>query len=201
MSVGRHISLLNVAYPGQTGWESRGAIMSNLIPLINIPVPPMLEQALGYEGQHRYVAFWWEPAGDELAWDDGQSGVVGANWHAWLIYEQHPRVAPHLESYQLGNSDEPARHWLLLDRQERMLYVGTTPDVTRFLAQHTPLAPAITPGEDAVSLEDALNMGIDKLLASMREIPPPSQAEIRKRMEEQARLEADLVVWLDHQIN
>jgi hypothetical protein len=175
--------------------------MSNLIPLINIPVPPMLEQALGYEDQHRYVAFWWEPAGDELAWNDGQCSIVGANWHAWLTYIQHPRVAHCLEPYELGNSDEPARHWLLLDRQERTLYVGTTPDVARFLAQHTPPTPAIPPGEDAVSLEDALNMGIDKLFASMRQIPPPDPDEIRKRMEEQARLEADLKTWLDHQIN
>jgi hypothetical protein len=82
-----------------------------------------------------------------------------------------------------------------------MLYVGTTPDVARFLAQHTPPALAITPGEDAVSLEDALNMGIEELLASMREIPPPSQAEIQKRMEEQARLEAELKAWLDTAVN
>jgi hypothetical protein len=198
ISVGRHI---NVAHPGQTGWESRRAIMSNLIPLINIPVPSMLEQALGYEGQHRYVAFWWEPAGDELAWDDGQSGVVGANWHAWLTYVQHPHITPYLEPYELGSSDEPAQHWLLLDRQERVLYVGTVNDAASFLAQHAPSAPAITPGEDVISMEDALNMAIEELLASMREIPPPDPDEIRKCMEKQARLEADLKAWLDHQIN
>jgi hypothetical protein len=50
-------------------------------------------------------------------------------------------------------------------------------------------------------MEDALNMGIDELFASMREISPPDPDEIRKRMEEQARLEADLKTWLDHQIN
>jgi hypothetical protein len=175
--------------------------MSNLIPLINIPVPPMLEQALGYEGQHRYVAFWWEPAGDELAWDDGQSGVVGANWHAWLTYVQHHGVAQYLSPYDLGNSDEPAQHWLLLDRQNRALYVGQREHVARFLAQHAPSAPAITPREDAISMEDTLNMGIEELLASMREIPPPDPDEFRKRMEKQARLEADFKAWLDHQIN
>jgi hypothetical protein len=112
-----------------------------------------------------------------------------------------PHIAPYLEPYELGSSDEPAQHWFLLDRQERVLYVGTTPDVVRFLAQHTQPAPAITPREDAISMEDALNMGIEELLASMREIPPPDPDEIRKRMEKQARLEADLKAWLDHQIN
>jgi hypothetical protein len=72
--------------------------MNNLISLINIPVPPMLEQVLGYAGESRYVASYWEPAGDEFAWNDGQCSTVGANWHAWLIYEQHPRVDPRLDT-------------------------------------------------------------------------------------------------------
>jgi hypothetical protein len=37
--------------------------MNNLISLINIPVPPMLEKALGYDRDSRYVAFYWELAG------------------------------------------------------------------------------------------------------------------------------------------
>jgi len=38
--------------------------MSNLEAL-RIPVPPMLEEALGYDGSARWVAFYWTPAGDE----------------------------------------------------------------------------------------------------------------------------------------
>ena len=36
-----------------------------------LPVPPMLEAALGYAGTAQYVAFYWTPGGDELIWDDG----------------------------------------------------------------------------------------------------------------------------------
>jgi len=36
-----------------------------------IPVPPQLEAACGYEGDARWVAWYGERAGDELAWTDG----------------------------------------------------------------------------------------------------------------------------------
>ena len=30
-----------------------------------VPVPSLLEQALGYDGKGRFVAFYWTPIGDE----------------------------------------------------------------------------------------------------------------------------------------
>src|SRR5512143_2300555 len=85
-----------------------------LMRLMGIPVPHMLEAALGYAGDSRYVAFWWEPAGDELGWDDGRSSTVGAaNWYAWLMFVQHPSVEPYLLPYELGSSDTEALHALV----------------------------------------------------------------------------------------
>jgi hypothetical protein len=135
--------------------------------LIGIPVPPMLEAALGYPGDSRFVAFWWEQAGDELAWDDGRESTVGANWYAWLIFVQHPSVEPYLAPYLLGNSDEEARHVLLLDRQDRVPHVGGRAEVARFLAEHAPPTPSVT---------------IEDLQTYMREVLPKiTEEEIARR--------------------
>ncbi len=81
-----------------------------------IPAPPQLGAAWGYEGDARWVAWYGERAGDELAWTDGWRSVCGAPWEAWLLYTRHPSVRPALAAYDLGSSDAAARHWLLLDR-------------------------------------------------------------------------------------
>lgn len=95
----------------------------DLTPL-DAPVPPMLEAAIGYDRLARWVGFYWQPAGDECCWDDGQHSLCGAHWPAYLAYTQHRAVWPHLALYDFGSSDEPARHTLLLDRTERRLYAA-----------------------------------------------------------------------------
>jgi hypothetical protein len=148
----------------------------------------MLEAALGYQGQSRWVAFWWEPAGDELAWDDGSSSTVGANWYAWLIFVQHPSVEPHLAPYELGSSDTQALHALLLDREARALYVGRRVEVSQVLADHAPPAPVITIEQFQAYMQEA-----------MAKMTLPSQQEITRRMKEEARLCEELQAWLDRQ--
>jgi hypothetical protein len=118
-----------------------------LIPL-PIPVPPSLAGALGYGGEAQYLAIWWEAAGweaagDEPMWSDGRTTTNGW-WQGFLAYVQHPRVEPYLEPYDLGSSEEPAAHYLLLDLVERQAYIGTAGQVTRFLRDYTP-RPDLTP--------------------------------------------------------
>ena len=60
---------------------------------LKVPVPPNLEEALGYDGKARYVAFYWEPAGDEAMFDDGRISTE-ADWRALLIYLRHPTTEP-----------------------------------------------------------------------------------------------------------
>src|SRR5262245_17653643 len=91
---------------------------------LSTPAPPQLEEALGYEGEARFVAFHWSPYGDEADFDDGVSSGTG-NWDGLLALVDHPAVARHLGEYRftLGSSDAEATNWLLLDRQERSLQV------------------------------------------------------------------------------
>ena len=76
---------------------------------LTIPVPQMLEEALGYAGASRWVAFHWTPWGDELRYEDGTVSADGS-WHAWLTFVRHRRIAPTLAPYHFGNSEEEARH-------------------------------------------------------------------------------------------
>lgn len=171
--------------------------MTTLTPL-PIPVPPMLEQALGYDHEHpsAWVGFYWEPAGDEARYADGQRAGDG-DWSAYLLYVRHARVAPHLAGYNLGSSDEPAAHYLLLDRRERRRYVAPARAAREHLrAQWSwDKRPAAewTPEDWArvqASVEEA-----------MRQAPRQSQAgivaEVRARMAAQRRLCEELAAWLN----
>jgi len=91
------------------------------IPLVGIYVPPDLDRCFGYIGDRRFVAFWWEIGGDELAYSDGRSWSVGINWWAWKTYLEHPRIAPFFLQADLGASDAEARQVLLMDRRHERL--------------------------------------------------------------------------------
>src|SRR5919199_6145890 len=80
-----------------------------------VPVPPMLEEAMGYTGEARFVSFYWTPGGDEADYDDGQRAGTG-NWQGYLGYVQHPLIYPRLAPYNLGSSDAEGRHALIVDR-------------------------------------------------------------------------------------
>lgn len=91
-----------------------------------MPVPPRLEEALGYHGSQRLVAFYWHQAHGALAWLDGRHHVLDGHWPAWLLFTSHPGVSGFLEPFFFGDPASPARDWLLLDRDDgrRRLYAG-----------------------------------------------------------------------------
>jgi hypothetical protein len=140
----------------------------------------MLEEALGYTGTARWVAFFWLPGGDELMYDDGLLSADG-QWHAWLLFTYHPRVAPSLAPYTLGTSEEEAQHWLLLDRDTRTCYVGKAPTVKQFLRQVTP--PVFT--AEAV---EALLAALDSPPLSPEEL----SARVAQALHRQHQLEQEL---------
>lgn len=90
---------------------------------INLPVPPMLEAALGYNGHMRYVAFYWDAEADTVRYDDGATDEE-ADFEAFDLMVLHEKTAPALAEYDLGSDGEIPRHFLLLDRRERALYAG-----------------------------------------------------------------------------
>lgn len=146
-----------------------------------LAVPDVLEAAFEYDGDKRWVAFYWEPAGDELAWTDGQRGVTGANWQAYLEFTQHHAVWPTLAPFNFGSSEEPACHWLVLDRQARRLYAAPLRSAHAFLAQQATPLPVGLPWEIA----------LDELLP-----PAPTPEEICRYRARQTKLMDELRQFL-----
>jgi hypothetical protein len=156
---------------------------------LDAPVPPMLEAAIGYAGAARLVAFHWQPAGDEACYDDGQTSLCGAHWPAYLAYTQHPAVWPHLALYDFGSSEEPARHWLLLDRATRQLYAAPWDVAGAALRlQARPAGEEQTPRELPTA---------DELLALLSQTPYRDPTQIAAQIAEAEQARQELVAWLD----
>ena len=89
-------------------------------------LPPGFLQAFGYREGRRFVALYWEPCGDE-AYDDGVSDACGMsdNW-LYLDFIHRPEVHRWLDEQglNLGNSDEPATHWLIADAMTGDLFTA-----------------------------------------------------------------------------
>jgi hypothetical protein len=81
----------------------------------------------GYEEGRRFVALYWEPCGDEAAYDDGMWSAIGwcDNW-MYLDFVRRPDVRARLDEngIHLGNSDEVARHWLVVDGSTGEVYAA-----------------------------------------------------------------------------
>ena len=121
-----------------------------------IPVAPMMEQALGYKGNARYVAFHWEPRYHSLCWSAGPFHRGRSRSAVWEYLFKHPAVAPFLTGFNFRAPDShlgleellassPERldslnqladlgAALLLDRKDRVVYVGPWTEIHAFQA-------------------------------------------------------------------
>ena len=80
--------------------------------VVGFVCPAEFWPALGYEGDARYVAVYWEACGDEAAWCDGRSWFVGADWPAYVRLIDRNFPLGHPARWLLGASDAPATMWL-----------------------------------------------------------------------------------------
>lgn len=104
-------------------------------------MPPHVARVFGYPGTAAYVAFYWEPIGDELCYDDGRIAGTGS-WYPFLRYRSHPHLAPVLESWNIGYSDLEADHWLVFESAAGRAWIAKIADARAFLCeQHPPLSP------------------------------------------------------------
>lgn len=175
--------------------------------LRGLPVacPPMLAEAIGYDGPCRFVAFAWSPAGDEAVYDDGYRSGTGT-WRGYLAFVRHRLIRPLLADAHLGSSDQDASHWLLADRREQRLYLGLRSEVRTFLRAAN--RPTVLPSGAA----DVAPIGsVDDLIEELRtgvfadrfeEVTPDAeelQARVAAWQERQDHLVASLIAWLDRQ--
>jgi hypothetical protein len=158
---------------------------------LRVPVPPMLEQALGYPGSARFVSFHWTPSGDEADYDDGQRSGTG-NWQGFLAFVQHPIVHPFLTDYDLGSSESDARHALILDRHERKLSIASITDADTFLAQQWPKLPAVH-----LTREEWEALQTKVITTMKRKEQLIDMEEIHRRIEAQYAVVEALQHWLN----
>jgi hypothetical protein len=88
-------------------------------------------------GPRRFIALYWEPAGDELAFTDGVHSGAGQLQHwVWLDYlhGRSPGVPPPVlgpigawlveHQVDLGSSEASATHALVVDRQSGQAWIA-----------------------------------------------------------------------------
>ena len=168
---------------------------------INIPVPPepILERAVGYPDDvgARYLSLWWEPVGDEAMLSDGSvTTTTTANWMGYLAYIHHNAVYPHLASYNLGSSDDPARYHLLIDLVERKAYIALCRDAEKILEEIWWLE---ADENEKMTLTDEDSAALVKLFKEALQ-GTPEDDELPPSMEEEHQAVMELTRWLDDQI-
>lgn len=157
--------------------------------VLSVPVPPMLERAIGYDGQSHLAAFSWG-SGDEVCHTDGRCAAYG-EWDAFLLLIQHPTVAPALLAYDFGSSESEAVHWLLLDRDRRQLSVAPVAAAQQLLKGQWNLSqPEPVPIIDEAAWAH-LAAEIEAAIAQM--MPPQIMTAIAAHL----RLLQELSEWLD----
>lgn len=95
--------------------------MEGLKPL-DVPVPPMLAQALGYTGSARFLAIYFDAEAGGPRWDDGHNDW-DAHYEAWETFINHEAIALALADYDIG-APYPAKHFILLDREKIEFHGG-----------------------------------------------------------------------------
>jgi tetratricopeptide (TPR) repeat protein len=142
--------------------DVEGILQSSMFWKRDVPVAPMMERALGYTGERRFVAFHWSNRLKSLCWADSPFGCARSGSKIWHRFLAHPIVAPHFQRWtadrkrvekihfiakdgrgidEIGNfskdeEEEIARELgdaIFLDRQERKLYVVRWADAFKFL--------------------------------------------------------------------
>jgi len=130
----------------------RGVLITDLRPLL-IPVPPMIEEALGYTGSSRFVAFFWKPNPLRFSWCDSRESRTSPYGNVWRAFAQHRRVHPFLAQLSLGSAELDADYWLLLDRVRRLFLCGRAHTVAAFLRSvPNEILSAESDGSDAAHL-------------------------------------------------
>lgn len=182
--------------------------MDELIRL-NVPVPPNIAATFGYYGNARFVAFSWEPVGDQMEYDDGlRHGTVHS--HSFLIYLEHPKVKTYVASYNLGSSDYEAEWWLILDQTEQQIYLVRQYVAVAFLKQQH-----LFPEDEALfkEIDERFMQGLergdfdDRLRELQNEMIFPATAErevdakpLHKAIVDQQQAIAHMIAFLDQHV-
>lgn len=158
---------------------------------LDVPIPPNFARIVGYPGEAQYVAFWWEPYGDEIYFSDGRMSGTGASY-AFLAWMRHPKVEPYLRSFDIGSSEESGTYALLLGTNDSQMQVVLRSDVIPFLRIQHPPPPQLS--EEQIR---TIQSGIERLLSEYGQTPISTE-EIAKRMRSQQEAVNKMIEFLNN---
>lgn len=103
-----------------------------------VPLPPQFLALAYYERDRRYLAIWYDGGKPRLF--DGVISQTFPYYQAFAPLVRHPAMEFYLECAGacLGADDQTAVHALLLDTEEKSLYLGALDQVTDFLKCQMP---------------------------------------------------------------
>lgn len=161
--------------------------------LLDIPVPPTLEEVICYTGSERYVALWWTRCGEDIVYDDGYRSGTGYSY-GWLAFARHPAVSPILSrldyvDYDCG--DRVSTERLLLDRYQRCFTYGQSSLVMETMRRENNV-----PVHDGPPLEMSKEQ-LDAIAAAFRDNQAVSIQELERRIAGHHRQIKQMLVWLD----
>lgn len=119
------------------------------VQVVGVSMPGNWDRPLGYTGNKRYVAVYWDCSVDDVYITDGLVGRSGGAW--WLyanLLDSDARqqisatlmacgVSDSLNNWPLGGHETYATHGLILDRFEHSLWVAQLSHISRsFFLQH-----------------------------------------------------------------
>lgn len=176
---------------------------------LSVPIPPDLERVLGYEGDQRFVAFYWTPCGDEFRQNDGANDLDG-RWYAWQAYSHHGHVWAALyglnpddwfergQQFDYGSSEEHARHMFVLDREQRIAYAALAGEARRFLREQ--IVPPTAEASMLVLTQQDLDEMARRILAGLRKWKTPAPDEIHERFEREHAAILAMETWLNNEV-
>jgi hypothetical protein len=175
--------------------------------LLAVPVPPMLEEALGYvplypdRGGGRWLAIGpWRADPDVQVWDDGRV-TAPVRDRAWAVWSRHPacrfalagRVVPAGPEKPAGGVPEDRRRHLVLDRLARRAYAAGAGNAAAWARLQWPAAAP----DRRMTPEQTKALAAD-LGSFLRSQPIElSAGEINAEIVRRQALEARLRTWLN----
>lgn len=170
-------------------------MLPNSFTVLDCPIPPQFEQAVGYPGHDRYFALFWFPGSGELNYRDSRdSGILG--WAGWLTFYRHPAINQTLTKAKLdfGAPHNNASTWFVLDTEGRRGYSAPFQSAAEFIVSQYPDAPI-----------DAIGHTMDELMKAVNQParPPRTRIDVDRLMAEQShqmKMIRNMQSWLNEHI-
>lgn len=172
--------------------EITAAGVGNPLIRLPLPVPPMLEETLGYKGDERYIALAYYCQELQLSSRSASWGGAAVGWAGFGEYLRHPLVMAVRRTYDIYGDDLAGipEHGFVLDRLERVLFIGDLRSTQAFIR-----GPVRVPSEPVTLSEKELKQ-IQGTLRAWCEGHRPTGEELHDALIQESQLLWEMTTWI-----